>query len=43
MVEQLKARSEQDRARAAEDLRIRTALDEVSTSVMIADADLNII
>ncbi len=43
MVDQLKARSEQDRARAAEDLRIRTALDEVSTSVMIADADLNII
>ena len=43
MVEQLRARSEQDRARAEEDLRIRTALDEVSTSVMIADADLNII
>ncbi len=43
MVEQLKARSDQDRARAAEDLRIRTALDEVTTSVMIADADLNIL
>ncbi len=43
MVDQLRARSEQDRARAAEDLRIRTALDEVSTSVMIADAGLNII
>ena len=43
MVDQLKARSDRDRARAAEDLRIRTALDEVTTSVMIADADLNII
>ncbi|WP_313250198.1 methyl-accepting chemotaxis protein [Stenotrophomonas acidaminiphila] len=43
MIAQLKARADQDRARAAEDLRIRTALDDVTTSVMIADADLNII
>ncbi|MCA7022366.1 methyl-accepting chemotaxis protein [Stenotrophomonas sp. 17(2023)] len=43
MIVQLKTRAGQDRARAAEDLRIRTALDDVTTSVMIADADLNII
>ncbi len=43
MVGQLKARSDQERARAAEDLRIRTALDDVTTSVMIADDDLNIV
>ncbi|SBV36129.1 conserved hypothetical protein [uncultured Stenotrophomonas sp.] len=43
MIVQLKARADHDRARAAEDLRIRTALDDVTTSVMIADADLNII
>jgi len=43
MIVQLKARADQDRTRAAEDLRIRTALDDVTTSVMIADADLNII
>jgi methyl-accepting chemotaxis protein len=43
MVDQLRERSDRDRARAAEDLRIRTALDEVTTHVMIADAGLNII
>ena len=43
MIVQLRNRAERDRARAAEDLRIRTALDDVTTSVMIADADLNII
>ncbi|KRG83316.1 chemotaxis protein, partial [Stenotrophomonas acidaminiphila] len=43
MVVQLKTRAGQDRARAAENLRIRSALDDVTTSVMIADADLNII
>ncbi len=39
----LRERTERDAALAAESLRIRTALDEVTTSVMIADADLNII
>ena len=39
----LRDRIERDAAVAAENLRIRSALDDVTTSVMIADADLNII
>ncbi|WP_306767967.1 methyl-accepting chemotaxis protein [Stenotrophomonas sp. MYb238] len=39
----LRERLERDAALAAENLRIRTALDDVTTSVMIADADLTII
>ncbi|WP_442684318.1 methyl-accepting chemotaxis protein [Stenotrophomonas sp. JC08] len=43
MILQLRARGEKDQARAADDLRLRTALDNIATRVMIADADLNII
>jgi len=39
----LRERIERDAALAAENLRIRSALDDVTTSVMIADADLTII
>jgi len=39
----LRERLERDAALAAENLRIRSALDDVTTSVMIADADLTII
>ncbi|SOD57970.1 PAS domain-containing protein, partial [Pseudoxanthomonas wuyuanensis] len=39
----LRERSERDQAQAQENLRIRTALDEVTTNVMIADADRTII
>ena len=37
------ARLEEERRYATENLRIRTALDNVSSSVMVADADFNII
>ncbi|WP_305803898.1 methyl-accepting chemotaxis protein [Stenotrophomonas sp. YIM B06876] len=43
MVLQLRARNERDLALATENLRIRTALDDVTTNIMIADADLNIL
>ncbi|GMR19454.1 MAG: hypothetical protein BMS9Abin36_0049 [Gammaproteobacteria bacterium] len=36
-------RQEEDRRIAAENLRVRVALDQVSTNVMMADKDLNII
>ncbi|MBD9368267.1 methyl-accepting chemotaxis protein [Xanthomonas sp. XNM01] len=39
----LRSRIEQDAALARENLRIRTALDDVTTNVMIADADRTII
>ncbi|MGV8958987.1 MAG: methyl-accepting chemotaxis protein [Stenotrophomonas sp.] len=43
MVAQLRARNERDAALATENLRIRTALDDVTTNIMISDADLNIL
>ncbi len=43
MVVQLKQRIEEDRRVAAENLRIRSALDDVSANVMITDADRNVI
>jgi len=43
MQEALSARIEKDRATAAETLRVKIALDNVSTGVMIADIDRNII
>jgi methyl-accepting chemotaxis protein len=43
MVLQLRSRNERDQALATENLRIRTALDDVTTNIMISDADLNIL
>ena len=43
MQDTLRSRIEKDRAAAAETLRIKIALDNVSTGVMIADNDRNII
>ncbi|WP_454831180.1 methyl-accepting chemotaxis protein [Pseudoxanthomonas wuyuanensis] len=43
MIAQLRNRADHDQAVAAEGLRIRTALDSVTTNVMIADADRNIL
>ncbi|MCW4472660.1 methyl-accepting chemotaxis protein [Xanthomonas sp. H13-6] len=43
MIVHLRERTERDQALAAENLRIRTALDDVTTNVMIADADRNIV
>ncbi len=43
MQDSLKSRLEKDRTAAAETLRIKIALDNVSTGVMIADNDRNII
>jgi len=43
MSDQIHARRTSELALARENAGIRTALDEVSTSVMIADADLNIV
>ncbi len=43
MVVQLRSRNERDQALATENLRIRTALDDVTTNIMISDADLNIL
>lgn len=40
---QIKEREERERAVAAENLRIKNALDNVTTNVMIADGDRNII
>ncbi len=43
MQRQLRERSEQDQKLASESLRIRTALEQVTANVMIADVDRNII
>jgi methyl-accepting chemotaxis protein len=43
MIVQLRSRAERDQQMASESLRIRTALDEVTTNVMIADADRTIL